>query len=423
MMHCVMNKNHWEAIFISAFETFKKNKIRSFLTVFGVMIGIGMVIIVLSAGHGLRGIIMEEISSFGDNWIDVEIKVPSTGKASIDNVQGLARGVSITSLTRKDMEAIRDLDNIGNAYAGITTQVVTSYQSEKIRPTVFSVTAEFFEIDKGKPKTGRFFTSSEEKSASQVIVLGAKTAETLFGNEDPSGKQIKVDGKSFEVLGVMESKGSAGFFDMDSLVYIPLKTVQKKIMGVDHVLWIIGQTIDNSIAETTAEEIRWLMRDRHDITDPDKDDFSVTTMTESLEIVGTIILGITWLLIALSAISLLVGGVGIMNVMYVSVAERTFEIGLRKSVGASKKDILHQFLTEAVVITGIGGVVGIFFGVLVSGLIAFGAQYQGLAWTFRISIFSILLSVSFSTAVGLLFGLYPARKAAELDPIDAIRTE
>ena len=221
----------------------------------------------------------------------------------------------------------------------------------------------------------------------------------------------------------MESKGSAGFFDMDSLVYIPLKTVQKKIMGVDHVLWIIGQTIDNSIAETTAEEIRWLMRDRHDITDPDKDDFSVTTMTESLEIVGTIILGITWLLIALSAISLLVGGVGIMNVMYVSVAERTFEIGLRKSVGASKKDILHQFLTEAVVITGIGGVVGIFFGVLVSGLIAFGAQYQGLAWTFRISIFSILLSVSFSTAVGLLFGLYPARKAAELDPIDAIRTE
>ncbi len=416
-------KRHWQAVFSSALDTFQKNKIRSFLTVFGIMIGIGMVIIVLSAGNGLRGIILDELSSFGDDWINIEIKVPSTGKASFDNASGIARGVSITTLTSKDKQAIERLDNVGNAYAGITTQVVASYGTEKMRPSVFAMTPSYFEISKGNPKSGRFYTEAEEQSAAQVIVLGATVADTLFGNEDPAGKFIKVEGKAYEVVGVMERLGATGFFDMDGLVYIPLKTAQKKIMGVDHVIWIVAQTVDNSLAETTAEEIRWLIRERHDIVDPDKDDFSVTTMEESLEIVGTIILGITWLLVALSAISLLVGGVGIMNVMYVSVAERTFEIGLRKAVGATRKNILYQFLTEAVVVTAFGGLIGILFGVFISAVIAFGAQYQGLSWTFKISVFSILLSVSFSTAVGVLFGLYPARKAADLNPIVAIQDE
>jgi len=210
---------------------------------------------------------------------------------------------------------------------------------------------------------------------------------------------------------------------MDEIMYLPMRTVQKKMMGVDHIMWMIGQTIDNTKAEITAEEIRAVVRQRHDITDPDKDDFAVTTMNEALEIVGTVLVGITGLLIALAGISLVVGGVGIMNVMYVSVAERTFEIGLRKSMGASEGNILRQFLVEAILITTLGGMLGILIGVVVSFLIAFGAQYAGYAWEFKISTISIGISVGFSTLVGLFFGLYPAKKAASLDPITALRKE
>lgn len=404
-----------------ALQTFRKNMLRTFLTVFGISIGIGMVVIVLSAGRGVKGLILSEVSSFGDNWINVEIKIPSTSKTSQDNSGAIARGVSITTLTLDDMEAMKALDNISDAYAGVTTQVVISKDTEKKRPTVFAVTPSYYGIDKNEVTAGRFFSESEHDALAQVVVLGAKVKEDLFANQQAVDEQVNIDGKRYRVIGVMEEIGATGFFDMDNMIYLPLKTVQKKIMGIDHVLWMIGQTVDNSIAETTAEEIRWLMREQHDIEDPDKDDFAVTTMNEALEIVDTIVVGITGLLIVLAAISLLVGGVGIMNVMYVSVAERTFEIGLRKSVGASEKQILRQFLTEAVVITGIGGICGIIGGVLISLLIALGAQSAGLAWTFEVSFFSFVLSTIFSLAVGLFFGLYPAKKAASLDPIMALR--
>ena len=417
-----MNK-HTKAVFSSAARTFLKNKLRSSLTVFGIMIGIGMVIIVLSAGQGVRGIVVDEISSFGDNWINIEIKVPSTGRNSTENATAIGRGVTITTLTIDDKKAITTIDNVERAYAGMTSQAVISHGTEKKRPTIFAVTSEFFRINKSDIDRGRPFTDAEDKAAAQVIVLGATIADDLFGNVDPVGRRVRVDGKSFEVVGVMESVGATGFLDMDSIVYTPLRTTQKKLLGVDHVMWIIAQIANNDIAETTAEEIRWLVRDLHGIQNPDKDDFAVTTQRESLEIVGTILTGISWLLIGLSAISLLVGGVGIMNVMYVSVAERTFEIGLRKSVGASKKDILNQFLIESIVMTGIGGLIGIIFGVLFSYIVAVGAQYQGYAWDFHISLFSIILSVGFSTTVGLIFGLYPARKAANLRPVEALLHE
>jgi putative ABC transport system permease protein len=421
-MHCDMNK-HLETIIGAAIHSFSKNKMRSFLTVFGIMIGIGMVIIVLSAGNGVKGIILDEISSFGDNWINIEIKVPSTGRNSVDNARSIGQGVNITTMTLADKDAIERTPGITNAYAGMTSQAVIAYGTEKLRPTIFGVSASYIDINKSDVDQGRFYSAADDQSGAQVIVLGSKIADSLFGNARPVGKRVKVDGKSYQVIGVMESLGATGFFDMDSIVYIPVRTVQKKILGVDHVMWIVAQMDSNKNAEGIAEELRWIIRDQHSITNPDKDDFAVTTQEESLEVVGTIILGITWLLIGLSAISLLVGGVGIMNVMYVSVAERTFEIGLRKSVGATKKDILQQFLIEAIVITGIGGVVGIIFGIIISFLISVGAQLAGFAWPFKISILSVILSVSFSTAVGLLFGLYPAKKAAELNPIEALLAE
>ena len=234
---------------------------------------------------------------------------------------------------------------------------------------------------------------------------------------------MKVGKNNYKVIGVLEEKGAMMSLDMDDMLYMPLKTVQKLVMGIDHVSFIVGQMIDQEISEETADDLTLLMRDRHDITNPDKDDFAVTTMQEMMQIFDTIFDAITLLLMAIVTVSLIVGGVGIMNIMFVSITERTSEIGLRKAVGASSKSILSQFLWEAVVLTSIGGILGIIIGILFSLLTAIGAQSQGLDWPFIIKPISLVISVSVSVAIGLLFGLYPAQKAAKKDPIEALRFE
>lgn len=409
--------------FKTAFQVLGKNKLRSFLTLFGILVGIAMVIIVLSAGNGLKQLILGEVSSFGNNWINIEVKVPETQKNSQENSKAMASGVAIKTLTTGDAEAVKTIKNINDAYAGITAQAVVSYQTEKLQPTIFGVSSSYLSINPNELREGRFFNREEDLGAAQVIVLGFELKNDLFGNADAVGKNVHVGGKSFEVVGVMEPLGASGFLDMDNVVYVPIKTVQKKIMGVDYVLWVVASVKDMDQSEETAEEIRGLIRERHNITNPDKDDFAVTTMNEAVSLVGNIVFGITILLVTLAGVSLIVGGVGIMNVMYVSVVERTFEIGLRKAVGATDQDILKQFLTEAVLLTATGGVVGILVGVVVSFLIAMIAQSQGLDWSFHISLLSIILSTSFAIAVGLIFGVTPARRASELDPIEAIRQE
>lgn len=407
-----------------AFKQIRRNKGRASLTIFGVTIGVAVVILVLSAGNGVKGLVLGELDSFGSNWVNVEVKVPSTGKASLENAQSIAGGVTITSLTYEDAEKILELDNIVDIYAGVTTQAVFTRGTEKKQPSIFAVSPSYVNIDTGTVlKEGHFFTEEENNAASQVVVLGSELKDSLFGNDQAVGKNIKVGGKSFRVVGELEERGATGFFNYDEIAYIPLRTAQKKLMGIEHVLWIIGQMVDSERSEATAEEIRWLLRDQHDITDPDKDDFAVTTQQESVEVINTVFFGIQALLVVLAAISLLVGGVGIMNVMYVSVVERTFEIGLRKSVGASEQSIRSQFLTEAVVLTLFGGVIGIVLGILLSFVVAIGAQFGGLDWQFIISIPSIILGTGFSVAVGLIFGYFPAKKAAGFDPITALRRE
>ncbi len=406
-----------------AWKQLKKNKGRAGLTIFGVTIGVAVVILVLSAGNGVKGLVLGELDSFGSNWIDIEVKIPSSGGA-IQNAQSIAGGVMITSLTSNDAEKIHELDAITDIYAGVTTQAVFTNGAEKKQPTIFAVTDRYENIDTGTVlKKGHFFTEEENNAAAQVVVLGSALKESLFANDEAVGKNIKVGGKSFRVVGELEERGATGFFNYDEIAYIPLKTAQKKMMGIDHVLFIIGQMKEGVSQESVAEEIRWLLRERHDITDPDKDDFAVTTQQESVEVINTVFFGIQALLVVLAAISLLVGGVGIMNVMYVSVVERTFEIGLRKAVGASEHSIRRQFLTEAVVLTVFGGMIGIVAGIALSFLVAIGAQYGGLDWQFIISIPSIIIGTTFSISVGLLFGYFPAKKAATLDPITALRQE
>lgn len=404
-------------------QSLGRNKGRSALTVFGITIGIAVVIIVLSAGNGVRGLVLSEVDSFGSDWINIEVKVPSTEQISQENASSQARGVVITTLTLDDKDAIEELDNIDIIYGGITSQSVISYANESKQPIIFGVTTEFNQIDQGEVENGRFYTEDEDDARAEVIVLGSNIKETLFGNDSAVGRKVDVGGSKYEVIGVMKERGATGFFNFDEVVFIPTQTVQSKIMGVEHIQFMIGQVRDNSIAKATAEEIRWLLRDRHDIDDPKDDDFGVTTQEESIEIINTIFFGLTALLVVLAAISLVVGGVGIMNVMYVSVVERTFEIGLRKSVGAREEDIQRQFLTESVLLTFIGGIIGIIVGILISFIAAKIAQGQGLDWQFSISLPSIIIGTSFSLVVGIVFGFFPARRAARMDPITALRDE
>lgn len=409
--------------FKSAIQSLKRNKTRTALTVFGITIGIGVVIVVLSAGQGVKGLILSEVDSFGSNWINIEVKVPSTEQISQENASAQARGVTITTLTLDDKESVTELSNIARGYAGLTSQAVISYANETLQPMIFGVTSEFVDIDQGEIGAGRFYTAEEDAAAAPVIVLGYGVAETLFGNDSAVGQKVSVNSKNYTILGVMEERGATGFFNFDEIVYIPTETVQRRIMGVEHIQFIIAETIDNSIAQSTAEEARWLIRDAHDIDEPIDDDFAVTTQEESVALIGTIFFGITALLVVLAAISLVVGGVGIMNVMYVSVIERTFEIGLRKSVGAREKEIERQFLLEAILLTLMGGVVGIVGGIFLSFIIALAAQSQGLSWEFIISLPSIAIGTIFSIVVGLVFGYFPARRAARMDPITALRNE
>ncbi|OGF31578.1 hypothetical protein A2533_02870 [Candidatus Falkowbacteria bacterium RIFOXYD2_FULL_35_9] len=407
----------------TAWQSLKRNKSRTFLTVIGIVIGITAVITVLSAGQAIKSLIIGELESFGSNYIQVEVKTPSTEQASTENAFSMVGGSVITSLKESDAQEIAKHPNISIFYTGLMGQEIVSYQNQLKKVFLFGTNEDFINIDSGEINQGRFFDEDENSSLAKVAVLGSKVKNELFGNNDSLGKYIKVGKEKFQVVGEMKERGASFTFDMDNMIFLPVKTLQKKLLGVDYVSFVIAQLEDNSTSAETAEEVTLIMRDQHDITDPNKDDFAVTTMEQAMEMLDIVISGVQILLIALGSISLVVGGVGIMNIMYVSVTERTFEIGLRKAVGAKNKNILWQFLSEAVIITFIGGIIGIALGILLSGLISVVAQSQGFDWKFSVSVSGIVLASLMSMIVGLVFGLYPAKRAAGLNPIDALRHE
>jgi putative ABC transport system permease protein len=248
-------------------------------------------------------------------------------------------------------------------------------------------------------------------------------AEKLFGDADPIGQYIQIRREKFEVIGVMAPRGAVMFIDFDDFVYLPIRTLQKRLMGVDYVTMLVHQLVDKNLADDTAAEATYIIRNNHDITDEARDDFRTSTMTEALDTLKTVTGAITLLLLAIVVVSLVVGGVGIMNIMYVIVSERTAEIGLRKAVGATYNQIMQQFLLESILITLIGGIVGTLIGIALSWLIAVGATAYGLAWQFIIPLKAFVVAFLFSVIFGVVFGLYPARRAAKLDPIEALRSE
>ena len=441
---CDTNKMNIKLLAKESIRSMTSNKVRTLLTILGMVIGITAIMIVFSAGNGIKGLLFSQIESFGTDFVQVEVRVPSDKKGAgdtdsgmtskdTDSAMSMAMGVQITTLKTEDMEDINKLSNVKNSYGAIVSQDLVSYQEKRKKINIYGVSSAFIEIDKSEIEFGRFFSDAEDRSLSEVVVVGSKVKNDLFGEGDAVGQSIKVGKNKFKVIGVLKERGATMGMDFDSLIYLPLKTLQKKIMGIDYMMYTIHQLNDTSIAYETAEEIRSLLRENHEITprinattgiaDASRDDFRVTTLDEMMKMMDTIMGATTMLLLAIVIISLIVGGVGIMNIMYVIVSERTKEIGLRKSVGAKYMDIMNQFLFESILITLLGAILGIIFGIIFSYLIAVGARSQGLDWKFSIPLSAYFVAMFFSLFFGIFFGLMPARKAAKMDPITALRNE
>lgn len=412
--------------FKSACRIMSANKGRTFLTTLGVVIGIAAVIIVYSAGESISRLVIGQVSSFGTDIIQTEIKVP-TGKkgqaGEMESASALVSGVQITTLKLSDMDAVSKSRNIKAAYAGLMGQEIVSYQNESRKAYLFGTSADYVKIDQGQVDEGRFFSEEEDRGLAQVAIIGSKIRDKLFGQTNPIGQRLTIRREKFEVIGVMEERGAVMFIDYDDYIYVPVRTMQKKIMGIDYIAYMVHQLVDPDLAFDTAEEARYIIRQEHGISNPDKDDFRVSTMIEALDTLKTVTNALTWLLLGIVIISLVVGGVGVMNIMYVVVSERTAEIGLRKAVGATFRDIMLQFLVESVMITVLGGVIGVVLGWAVAYVIAIGAGNFGLAWEFVVPLKAYAVAAGFSVLFGVLFGLYPARQAARLDPIEALRNE
>ncbi len=411
--------------FQQSLKALLSNKGRTILTTLGIVIGISTVILVLSAGAGFRGIVNSQIATLGTNTLVIATRVPPTTKnrAASNNGPGFDNGnIAITSLKLRDLDDIKRLANVTNAYGIVVGQDVASYTDHKKSLMYFGVSAARFDIDKGTLKEGRFFTDGEDKGAAQVVILGSAVAEDLFGQNETLGKYLRIGNLNFLVIGTYNSRGGP-VGGGDDTVYIPLVTAQKKMLGIDHIARGVVEMKNLDLADATAEDIRLTLRHNHDITDPVKDDFTVATQADVLGTLNTIFNGITILLIAIAAISLIVGGVGIMNIMYVVVTERTAEIGLKKALGARNSDILNEFLIESILVTVIGGVLGIIFGAFLGFIVSLVANSAGLAWTFSVPLYAIALGVGVSAIIGIGFGVLPARSAAKLDPIEALRYE
>ncbi len=408
----------------------RSNPSRTFLTTLGIMIGIGTVILVLSAGEGFKSYINSQVDAFGSNIIILETSVPDSTKARSDSGTGskeanssASNAIPITTLKIRDVEDIKNIPNVKNAYGASIGQQVVSYKGVSKNVFIFGASSARFEIDKGVIGQGRSYTEQEDKALAQVTVLGNTLADDLFGATDPLGKLIRIGNYNFEVIGVYEKKGGFGPMNDDDQAFIPVTTLQKKIQGIDFLIYSVIGLIDNTKADATALDVADVVRKNHYITDPIRDDFKVTTQAESLSTFDVILNAVTFLLIAIASISLIVGGVGVMNIMYVIVTERIGEIGLKKALGARNRDILYEFLIESILLTIIGGIVGIMGGALGAFIISKVAQSFGLVWEFIVPLWGVFIAVSVSATIGIIFGVFPAQNAARLNPIEALNKE
>ncbi len=402
---------------------------RSFLTILGIVIGVAGVVVIIALGAGAQSLVLGQVSKLGSNIVGI---LP--GKSNETGPPAAVFGIQIKTLTLEDAEAIKKSGRVPNvsAVAGFARgQGTVVFQDKNVDTFYTGAQASVVNIQNIEMEAGRFFTEEEEKGGAQVVVLGFSVKEQLFGSEDVLGKAIKISvtrgDQTFSVpamvIGTIKKQGTVAFQNQDDQVYIPLSIAQKQLLGISHLQFIRAKVVGEENIKSVMADIKQLLMERHKIKTEDEVDFSVRDLADALKLLSGITDGMRMFLTLMAAISLIVGGIGIMNIMLVTVAERTREIGLRKAVGATARDIRNQFLLESSLVTLLGGVIGIVLGAFLAYLAALGARYAGYDWAYVVSLGSIAMAVGVSILTGMVFGLYPALKASKLDPIEALRYE
>jgi putative ABC transport system permease protein len=399
----------WD-LFKIALRSLRANKLRTFLTMLGIIIGVASVISMISLGEGARRQTLSTIAKFGTNIITIKPGEKKNRHVSTGKVE---------TLMLEDAFAIRDyVRNINGVAAQVYQSSQLKYGNRNSNSTVRGVSSDYVWIGNFQMDLGRFFTEEEVRSSRKICVLGATVVKNLFDGENPVGKTLKVDGKNYLIIGTTVAKGALTWFDPDDQIFVPVTTAQKRLFGLKYIQSIDVQIKNMDDIETIKQDIETLLRNRHNLRQGEKSDFYVQNSAEWLQSWGKAAQTFQFLLGGIAAISLLVGGIGIMNIMLVSVTERTREIGIRIAIGAKKREIRKQFLIESILISFLGGSLGIGLGVLISR----AASRMGDLETI-VSLQSVLLAFGFSVGIGIFFGLYPATKASNLNPIDALRYE
>ncbi|HEV2183216.1 MAG TPA: ABC transporter permease [Candidatus Acidoferrales bacterium] len=390
-----------------------RNKMRTGLTMLGITIGIGAVICTVAIGEGGSQQIRDQISSLGDNmvWVEAGGRTVNGAHTGNDNTKSLVDG---------DSDAIAASTPLIKACSpNVDGHVQVVYGNQNWSTQFRGVAPSFLTIRNWPVAEGTPFTEQDVASRAQVTVLGKTVADTLFNGADPVGKTIRVGGLPFQVIGVLTSKGASGFGrDQDDTMMMPYTTAQHKVSGQDWLDDIFCSAVSPEAIDPAQEQITRLMRQRHHLRPKEPDDFNIRTPTQFLEAQEQASHTFTLMLASIASVALLVGGIGIMNIMLVSVTERTREIGVRMAVGATERDIQMQFLIEAIIVSLLGGVLGVFFGIFASRVLA-----STLHWTMQIPALAIVVAAAFALFMGLFFGYYPAQKASQLDPIEALRFE
>lgn len=405
-------KNSWQMII--------RNKVRSLLTMLGIIIGITAVMIVLSVGESVQGLILNEVKSIGSNLVGV---LP--GHAEKNGPPSSVFGIVITSLKYEDGEAIskENYPHIESLAMYISGSDVITIGDKKVSSTFYGTTATYLDVQSSSIERGRFFTKEEEVGNAKVVVLGNQIAKDLFGEQDPLGQKVKIKKTNFTVIGILKGKGGSLVQNEDGNLFVPISTAQNILLGVNHISLIRIKIDKTENINETIEYVKSILRERHNIVNEKEDDFDVRSTAQALESISSITNALRFFLAAVAAISLIVGGFGIMNIMLATVQERTKEIGLRKAIGAKNADITRQFLIEAMAITFISGIIGIIIGSLFLILISIIINAMNYHWELIISPMSVILGCVVSIGIGLIFGIAPARKASLLNPIEALRYE